>query len=283
MSAVVPPINQFMARMPIDPRMLRATVMLSVMSPCCRGRSIRDDRDGSRSVGRMSDDAFLQPYRDVVDRVTALTLGCGEHLDDMVPACPDWTARQVVAHLAGLAHDWVDGRLDGYGSDAWAQDQVDRFAGHAIEEVLASWATAVDRFGSLPPSPIGGTPAMWAFGDAVVHEADLRPVIQPATRVPDDAHGMGLKTAIARWRSQLATAGVAPLDIVATGLRTWRVGDSDAVAERVETTSYELFRALFGRRSRPQVEAWAWSTDPAPYLDAGLPFPFSWATADLVD
>ena len=43
------------------------------------------------------------------------------------------------------------------------------------------------------------------------------------------------------------------------------------------------FRALFGRRTRAQVEAFEWSTDPAPWLDAGLPFPFSWADTDLVD
>ncbi len=242
-----------------------------------------DDRERLRSLTSMSDDAFLGPYREVAERITALVGDAPSTLDERVPACPAWTVRHVMAHLAGLAEDWVAGRLGEYGSDEWAQAQVDRFAGRPIADVIAAWTAAIARFGSLPPSPIGGTAAMWAFGDAVVHEADLRPVVAPGTRIPDDALAMGLKTAIARWRAELGAAGVPPLDIVATDLRTWRVGDADAPAERVEATAYDLFRALFGRRSRSQAEAWTWSTDPAPYLDVGLPFPFRWATTDLVD
>ena len=51
----------------------------------------------------------------------------------------------------------------------------------------------------------------------------------------------------------------------------------------VTTTAHELFRALYGRRSRAQIEAWDWTNDPAPYLDAGLPFPFSQPRVDLED
>ena len=74
-----------------------------------------------------------------------------------------------------------------------------------------------------------------------------------------------------------------PLDIVATDLRTWRVGDAEASAESVETTGYELFRALFGRRSRAQIEGWTWSCDPSAYLDVGLPSPFRFAATAIDD
>lgn len=228
-------------------------------------------------------DAFLDPYLAVVERVSAIATAAPGRTDVAVPACPGWSARDVVGHLAGLADDWVTARLDGYGSDDWAQAQVDGHAASDLDTVLRAWSDAAGRFASLPPSPIGGTAAMWAFGDAVVHEADLRPVLAPGTRVPDDAVAIGIKTAVARWRAELGAAGVPPLDIVATDLRTWRVGDPDARAARVETTGYELFRALFGRRSRAQVESWAWSADPARYLDVDLPFPFRWAEIDLVD
>jgi hypothetical protein len=40
---------------------------------------------------------------------------------------------------------------------------------------------------------------------------------------------------------------------------------------------------LFGRRTRRQFEAWTWSGDPNESLDLGLPTPFSWADADVVD
>lgn len=230
----------------------------------------------------MSDDPHLEPYLAVVARVTGLARDAETSLDTTVPACPEWTARQVVAHMAGLAEDWVEGRLDAYGSDPWAAAQAARFDGRPLEDVLATWSLTAGQFAELGPSPIGGTAAMWAFGDAVVHEADLRPVLASGTRIPAEAMALGLKAAVARWRAELGAAGVAPLD-VATDLRTWRIGDPDTAAQTVTTTGHELFRALFGRRSRAQVEAWEWSCDPAPYLDVGLPYPFRWAGTTIED
>jgi uncharacterized protein (TIGR03083 family) len=231
----------------------------------------------------VSDDAHLEPYLAVVARVTGLARGAEGALDENVPACPQWTARQVIAHLAGLAEDWVAGRLDDYGSDTWAAAQVTRFEGQSLDEVLAAWSAAANAFSTLGPSPIGGTPARWAFGDGVVHEADLCPVLAPGRRVPEEAMALGLKAAVARWRVELGAAGVPPLDVVATDMRTWRVGDPDAAAHVVTTTGYELFRGLFGRRTRAQVEASGWSCAPDTYLDVGLPYPFRWATTPLQD
>ncbi|MEM7323786.1 MAG: maleylpyruvate isomerase family mycothiol-dependent enzyme [Actinomycetota bacterium] len=229
-------------------------------------------------------DQHLQPYLDVVSRVSAMAAAADPvALDAEVPACPGWSAADVVRHLAGLAEDWVDGHLEDYGSDRWAQAQVDRFRETDMVGVISAWDRAVGRFGDLGPSPLGGTPAMWAFGDAVVHEADLRPVLAPGTTVPPDGMALGLKAAIARWRAELGAAGTPPLDIVVPDLRTWRVGDPDAEAASVTTSGYELFRALFGRRSRSQVEAWDWSADSAPYLDVPLPYPFRWADNPVVD
>lgn len=241
----------------------------------------------SARLRSVSDDPHLEPYLDVVTRVPELVRAAPESLDDLVPACPGWTARQVVAHLAGLAEDWVAGRLDDYGSDAWAGAQVARFEGRPVDEILGAWVENANRFAELDSSPMGGTPAMWAFGDAVVHEADLRPVLAAGTRVPDDAMALGLKAGVARWRSELTAAGVPALDIVATDLRQWRVGPTDTEADTeavsVTTSAYELFRALFGRRSRSQIESWDWSDDPGVYLDVGLPQPFHWAATDLAD
>jgi uncharacterized protein (TIGR03083 family) len=224
-------------------------------------------------------DPHLQPYLDVVARVSDLATNASqEMLSAPVDACPGWTAADVVRHLAGLAEDWVAGNLDKYGSDPWAQAQVNRFRATPMAEVLEAWRVAANRFADIGPSPLGGTPGMWAFGDAVVHEADLRPALAPSTTVPADALALGLKAAIARWRSELSAAGVPPLDVIATDQRTWRIGDpDDSSAATVTTTGNELFRALFGRRSRSQVEAWDWSADPSVYLDVPLPSPFRWA------
>lgn len=235
-----------------------------------------------------NDDTHLQPYLDVVDRVSQLARSASSgHLAAPVPACPDWSAQQVLSHLAGLAEDWVSGNLDDYATDGWAQAQADRYAGRPIDELLVAWQTAAAQFAHITDSPLGATPSRWAFGDAATHEADLRPVLAPGTRPPAEATALAVQAAVGRWRQQLAAAGVGPLDVVATDLRTWEVGDPDARGDgpvaTVSTTAYELSRALYGRRSRAQMEAWDWTTDPAPYLDVDLPFPFARPDADLHD
>ncbi len=231
----------------------------------------------------MSDDPALGAYLGVVERLSSLVRDRPTALDETVPACPEWTVREVLAHLAGLAEDWVAGRLDHYATEAWTTAQVERFDDVPVEEVLDRWSTAAGRFGQLAESPLGGTPARWAFGDAATHEADLRAVLDPGSRLPPEALALALQGGVSRWRQELSAAGVAPLDVVANDVRTWRVGDHDADAESVTTTGHELWRGLFGRRTRAQVESWEWTCDPAPYLDVGLPFPFRWSARPLAD
>jgi len=224
-------------------------------------------------------DPHYVAYRMVFERVRALATdpSAATRLDRPVPSCPEWTARQVVAHLAGLSEDWVAGHLDDYGTKSWAGAQVERFTDQNIDTVLSAWERAMDAFGELTHSPRGGTPGMWGFGDAVVHEADIRPVLAPDTRVPAEATALGLKAGVARWREHLKTAEVPALGIADHGGRIRWIGtDADPDAVQVITDDYDLFRAMFGRRSRAQIEAWEWSGNPSPYLDAGLPFPFRW-------
>lgn len=234
------------------------------------------------------EDEHLRHYLQVVERVSEMARpATAEQLASPVPACPDWSVHQLLSHLVGLTEDWVNSDLDGYATPAWAQQQADRHSNEPIEEVLSVWATAVEHFARLTQSPLGSTPSRWAFGDAVTHESDLRPVLAPGTRPPSHAVSIGVQAVVSRWRGTLADASVAPLDIVASDLRTWAVGDPSqrgtGPAGTVTTTAYELFRALYGRRSRAQMETWHWTTDPAPYLDAGLPFPFTRPDVDLQD
>jgi len=226
-------------------------------------------------------DPHLTPYLDTVERVIALALSA-DGLDRTVPTCPDWTAHDVLAHLAGLAEDWVEGRLEPYGSDEWAAAQVERLRGCDVDEIVARLRAAAGQFGGLQ-SPLGLTAARWGFSDAVTHEADLRPLLAPGIRVPDDAVALATAGAVSRWRHHVASAGFGPMVVEATGLRSWNVGEPGDGDLRVATEPYELFRGLFGRRTRRQFETWEWSDDPSEVLDLGLPTPFDWADADVVD
>ena len=102
--------------------------------------------------------------------------------------------------------------------------------------------------------------------------------------MPDEAVRAALKGAISRWRQVLRDARTPTLLVRAVDAREWWLGEpADADAVVVETAAYEVFRALAGRRSANQVRQWQWSADPSAYIAAGLPYPFHWASDDVVE
>jgi uncharacterized protein (TIGR03083 family) len=223
----------------------------------------------------------VDAYRGVVQRIDGV-VRVGD-TDAAVPCCPGWRVRDVVAHLTGLCEDWVNHDLDGYASDSWTAAQVDRFAGYGIDEILARWHQAMDGFADLDDDPVMGPPARWAFGDAVIHEADIRGALG-AARVPHDVVVVALKGAVARWRHVLGTSEAPTLLLRVVDARDWWLGEAvDGGTIEVEASAYEVFRGLAGRRSAEQVRAWTWSGDPEPYVHAGLAYPFQWSTTDLTD
>ena len=228
----------------------------------------------------MSSD-HLAAYLAVRDRIEAAVRHGDESAE--VPACPGWRVRDVVAHLAGLCEDWVTHHTEGYASDGWTAAQVARSSGRSVEEMLTRWRDAAASFASLGDDPVMGQPAVWAFGDAVCHEADIYGAVANG-HVPHDAIVLGLSGLIRRWRDRLAHKGTPTLLLRAADARDWWLGmPNHPEAVTVEASAYEFFRALVGRRSEAQVRAWAWSSDPGPFVQAGLPYPFRWTRQDLVD
>jgi uncharacterized protein (TIGR03083 family) len=227
---------------------------------------------------------YAAAYDAVRSRLMAAPLTA--HRASAVPSCPGWTVHEVVAHLAGLCQDWVRERFDGYASDPWTANQIARFADRSMDDMFDAWSEAADAFARLPDNTFLGSPPRWAFGDAVVHEADLRGATGLG-RVPEDAVLLSVRGAVARWRDVLLTATAPSLLIRSREGHQWRLADREAApgdeAAEVETSLYEVFRALAGRRSPDQVCAWDWSGDPQAFLDIGLPYPFRWASRPIVD
>ena len=220
-------------------------------------------------------------YIGVRDRIITL-VGTADS-SAVVPTCPRWRVQEGVGHLAGLCEDGVSHHLEGYASDEWTAAQVDRFAACTVDEVFERWYGASERFVLLDDDHVMGPPARWAFGDAVTHEADIRGAVG-AERVPDAAVLLGLKGSISRWREILSRAKAPTLLVRAPDAREWWLGTpGDPEATIVEAPAYEFFRALTGRRSTGQVRRWKWSGESPPYVAAGLPYPFQWASGDIQD
>jgi hypothetical protein len=95
---------------------------------------------------------------------------------------------------------------------------------------------------------------------------------------------LALTGQITRWRQVLNDAGGGTLHLRCPGLRDWWLGEhNDPNAVTVDAPAYEVFRAIAGRRSAEQVRSWTWSADPSPVIAAGLPYPFTFAAAPIVD
>lgn len=197
----------------------------------------------------------------------------------MVPGCPEWRVRDVVAHVAGLTTDVLAGNLEAYGSEAWTSRQVEDRRDTPIEDVIAEWLEGADRYDALLEANPGFLP-MITTADLVTHEQDLRAAVdRPGAR---DVEGVriGVKTYVGRLRD--AMKDLPPLRINAEGFRDFMVGQGEPAAS-VSAETFEMFRALGGRRSRAQVLAYDWEGDPEPFLDRWNTGPFAWPAADITE
>jgi uncharacterized protein (TIGR03083 family) len=180
-------------------------------------------------------------------------------LDAIVPATPEWRARDVLAHMVGVTDDVVNGRLEGLASNAWTQAQVDARADRPADELLVEWDQTGPQFESMlaaAPAEIAGQ----ALFDAATHEHDLRNALGSPGARESDAVDSGWEWIIgARTR-----AGAHALCFVIDGDE--QVSGTGDVVARVEASRFELFRAVAGRRAAAEIEQCKWDRDPRPEL-----------------
>jgi uncharacterized protein (TIGR03083 family) len=201
-----------------------------------------------------------------------------EQLETVVPAAPKWTVRDLLGHIVGVAGDvsaWPAAEPPTIPpSDDYTAGQVQRRREQSMSELMDDWARAVPIFAERM--------AGWGrwnapIHDMVCHEADIRGALK-LPRLPDEAWQASLDD----WPSFLTECGpmlswewglLKERDAIAVraGDRTYTLGDGEPSATVEAPNGYELWRALFGGRSKSQIADWRWSTDPEPYLDT-LPF-----------
>jgi uncharacterized protein (TIGR03083 family) len=165
-----------------------------------------------------------QLYRDHVDALSGLapTL-TAEQLATTVSATPLWTVHEVLAHVAGVSHDAVEGRMDGAPGPEWTERHVSERRELPVDDLVAELQANQEQIAES----VADNPAPAFVWNLVVHHADLH-------------EALGLS---------------------AMPERLWRPV-ADAVAQRApdlaaSVPAYELFRAVFSRRSRAQMQGWA--------------------------
>ena len=173
-----------------------------------------------------------------------------------VPACPGWSAHDVIGHLVAVGEDALAGTLKGPPTDEQAAAQIARRAAKSTDEALSDWS----EVGAQLEEMLGSAPIWAAVMDVVAHEQDVRGAAQrPGFRDDPDL--------VAMSRMLLGRLDVpAPLTVT-SGDEVFHCGSGEGPEIGLVTDPWEVFRFRFGRRSRTQMEALGWSGDPAPVLD----------------
>ncbi len=197
-------------------------------------------------------------YHETRERVAELVARLDDaELGVLLAACPAWSVRDVVAHMAAVADDWVSGRLTGPPTDEQTAAQIARFDGATITEILAAWADAAAKLDGIAETD-GAEPPI---GDITCHEHDIRSAIgRPGAR---DSAAVWYTSD--RLLSNLRTPVPVCVTVEDAGYRS---GPDDGGAEiQLCTTRFEALRWRTGRRSRAQLAAMDWLGDPTPALD----------------
>ena len=210
------------------------------------------------------DSGAAQEWRAAYDRVSGLALAAGDDaMAVTVPSTPDWTARDLLAHMVGVGIDALAGEVPDDLNPGWTQGHVEARQGASVEHLLAEWAQAADDVEAFvrdtDVSPLG---------DVVIHEQDLRGALgQPGAR---DTGGLdAVRTQMLGLLEGEIPDGTAPLRLEADDTAwSWTSSGDGEPGAVVRASQFDLTRAALSRRTEDQLRGWTTSGDVAAYLPA---------------
>ncbi len=202
-------------------------------------------------------------------------------LSTVIPACPAWTVRDLIAHVTGVAVDTVEGQfpaINPHGTwaerqavvDAHTAAQVTSRQAMAMSELLAEWASYLPRLSAMlrgdQPLPPGSMPAHdWVvISDIGAHNQDLRGALDEPGDQDSIAVALGLQRYVRGLGHRLDAAGLPALRLCAKDCEY--LAGSGSPSTSVTASRWELFRTLGSRRSVSQLRALRWAGDPEPYM-----------------
>jgi uncharacterized protein (TIGR03083 family) len=220
-------------------------------------------------------DVYRTSRRRLADLAPTLT---AQQLEAPLLATPPWTVADGYRHLTGVCANVLDGTMDAAGSPTWTAAQIEARRDASLTDVCAEWEERAPALEALVESS-GRAMSFTAF-DAWTHEQDIRAAVGVGgarDTVADGLASLALTTLAGRY----AGTGAPTLE-VDLGDHTATLGTAEP-SVTLRTTPYELLRAIFGRRSRNQLEALDWSnSEEAAAVIEALPI-FPLPEIDIVD
>ncbi|MFK0246523.1 maleylpyruvate isomerase family mycothiol-dependent enzyme [Amycolatopsis azurea] len=178
-----------------------------------------------------------------------------------VPACPQWTVRDLLAHLTEIC----DRVITRFGGEPCPIPEKASAA-----ELLRLWSErGPEADALLAADGDGKSRGDIMVMDAFTHELDLRSTLGAP---PPEAHAAWLRSfevLVSGLGSSLGSHGLPGMRIEIEGA-TWIAG-TEPVAAVLSGSPVDVYRSLAGRRSPAQIAALDWLGDPEPWLRA-----FTW-------
>jgi uncharacterized protein (TIGR03083 family) len=215
--------------------------------------------------------AVAAPYAEVRARLFEIADSCDDaRAESPVPTCPEWTVRQVYAHLSGVVADVLVLNVDGAATDPWTAEQVAARDGMPFADIVAEWRENSAAFDAALES-FGEHGDVRIVADVWTHEQDVRTALdQPGGR--DGVAFEFVRDALtAMLGNQLDERGLGAIRWIDENGNE-RVLGANPVGVTLRTSGYALCRARLGRRSREQIRDLGWDVDPEPWLDAFIVF-----------
>ncbi len=177
-----------------------------------------------------------------------------------VPACPDWSPQDLLAHLVGFAADVTDGDEPDDHNPEWTARQVDTRRDRSVAELVAEWRGVTTRMQEWLRAnndrPIN---------DITIHEQDLRGALQ-VTGGQDTAAAVFVRDRfVGRFGESVAAL---PSIELRGGTWVWRSRTDTEPAVVVAASDADLARAVISRRSEAQLRRWTVVGDVGPYLES---------------
>ena len=228
-------------------------------------------------------------YTEVQERLCAVLDELNEaRANTRVPACPEWSVRDVVAHHCGLVVDMASANTpEFFGSfnllDQWRDDEVARARddltgrqvaereGRSLRSLVSEWREATVAL--LPilrgdhPFPKSVPPIFSGvlINDVVVHEGDIR----IALGLDQAPAGAALSVALRGYGFSLdyriKMLGLPPLVLAYDG-KSRQFGGDGAAGATLSATRFDLVRTLASRRTATEILSLDWSGNPEPYV-----------------
>jgi uncharacterized protein (TIGR03083 family) len=209
-------------------------------------------------------------YHATRERIAALARELdADGLARRVPACPDWDAHDLLAHVSGMPEAITSGDLPGDDLQGWLDGLVEKRKGVPVDELLDRWAACAEPVSAMIDSGVD-----LLVVDLVCHEHDLRGAVgRPGERGSAEVRAI-VQPQLDALVPGMKEAGLGALVIDAEGVQWASHLAKPGCTLRIDP--WEASRVLESRRTADEIRALPHAGDVEPYIDliaAHLPLP----------